>query len=150
MVVGQQWTSNLLVFSRHSNSAPDGCLLADLLLCRFFRRGAERADEETQHADAAPNCGLRAEVQRLDEWGRSRVQRNELVSMLTQWSAACLPSPDTVWPDWCGRCSTHDDGGRRGPHLAANSVPLYREMPRRLCSRLTSRESWIWNEGMDA
>jgi hypothetical protein len=47
-------------------------LLAGLLLCGFFRRGAERADEETQHADAAPNCGLRAEVQRLDEWGRSR------------------------------------------------------------------------------
>jgi hypothetical protein len=65
--------------------------------CGFFRRGSERADEETQHADAAPNCGLRAQVQRLDEWGRSReerreadVQRNELVSMLTQWPAACL------------------------------------------------------------
>jgi hypothetical protein len=32
MAVGQQWASNLLVFSRHLNSAPDGDYSAELRL----------------------------------------------------------------------------------------------------------------------
>jgi hypothetical protein len=95
MAVGQQWASNLLVCSRHLNSAPDGAYLRACSCAASSGAGQSVRTKklstlmQRRIADCVRKCS--ASTNGGDQERREAdVQRNELVSMLTQWPAACL------------------------------------------------------------
>jgi len=150
MAVGNN--GQAIVFARDTRiSAPEWRSLAGLLSCASPARG-RACDEETQHADAAPNCGLRRKCSASTN-GASKSRREALrpaktsLCRCSRSGSACRAFAGCVWPVGAGDVRRMTRGRRAPP--SANSVLFTEKMPRRR-ARVNNQGVLIWNEGMDA